>query len=423
MGFQTGMSGLSAAAKNLDVIGNNIANASTVGMKASRVEFSELVAAAIGEAGGAGSNAGYGLGVEVASVAQQFTQGNISVTGNNLDVAINGSGFFTMRMPDGSSAYSRDGQFKLNAKGELVSNKGASLMGYPTDLQGVPTSTTLQALTLPTGAPIPASATTSIEIEANLNSKNDTIYNSGTNTPPYTSYGTTMAVYDSQGAEIPFSLNFTRMASTPASGSDPATDNWMVRDGDGNPLLDLTSNPIILSFNSDGELVSTSFSSTDTTVTIDSPSPTTPDITANIDFTKMTQFASPFGITNLTKDGYASGTFLGVSISEDGLLTAKYSNGKSQASGMLALATFRNVQGLSPMGAGTWVETSASGQPLLGRPGQGKFGQTLSGRLEDSNVNLTGELVNMMTAQRAYQANAQTIKTQDQLMQTLMNMR
>jgi len=128
-------------------------------------------------------------------------------------------------------------------------------------------------------------------------------------------------------------------------------------------------------------------------------------------------------VTNLTQDGYPPGSFTGMKISENGVITARYSNGQTQAAGMLALADFRNVQGLAPVGGNNWVETFASGQPLLGQPTQGKFGGTRAGALEDSNVDLTAELVNMMTAQRAYQANAQTIKTQDQVLQTLVNLR
>lgn len=175
-----------------------------------------------------------------------------------------------------------------------------------------------------------------------------------------------------------------------------------------------------MSFDATGKLVSPLAAPT---VTIATPSTTTPTISASFDVLNATQYAAPFGVSNLSQNGYVSGSFTGMKISENGVITARYSNGQTQATGMLALADFRNVQGLAPIGGNNWVETFASGQPLLGQPGQGKFGATRAGTLEDSNVDLTAELVNMMTAQRAYQANAQTIKTQDQVMQTLVNLR
>jgi flagellar hook protein FlgE len=407
MAFQTGLSGLNAASRSLDVIGNNIANANTTGMKASRAEFADVVASSLGAGGG--NNAG--LGVAVETVSQTFTQGNMSVTGNDLDVAVNGGGLFQLQMPDGTTSYTRAGNFKLDNLGTIVTNAGAKVMGYPTTAAGVPTSTTPGPLSLPTGAPLPASATTTITAEFNLNASATTVYNAGTNTPPYTTYGTALTVYDSQGNAIPFSVNFTRAASTPGP---PALDNWDVRDSTGTTVL------FQMSFDATGKRV---LPIAAPTVTIATPSPTTPSITASLDVLNATQFAAPFGVSNLAQNGYVSGSFTGMKISESGVITARYSNGQTQAAGMLALADFRNVQGLAPIGGNNWVETFASGQPLLGQPGQGKFGGTRAGTLEDSNVDLTAELVNMMTAQRAYQANAQTIKTQDQVMQTLVNLR
>ncbi|MDZ4075304.1 MAG: flagellar hook protein FlgE [Hylemonella sp.] len=413
MAFQTGLSGLNAASKNLDVIGNNIANANTTGMKSSRAEFSDLVASSIG----AGGTNGAGLGVAVDTVAQQFTQGNLTITGNALDIAINGAGFFQLELPDGSLAYTRAGNFKLDNTGTIVTNGGAKVRGYPTTTAGVPTSTTPAALTLPTGAPIPAQATTTITAEFNLPAGATTVYNAATNTPPYTTYGTALTVFDSQGNVVPFSVNITRAAGT---AGPPALDNWQVWDSNAPPTT-LTNTPLFtLSFDATGALVSPVVAPT---VTIATPSPTTPSISATLDVSGVTQFAAAFGVTNLSQNGYTAGSFVGLAIGESGVISARYSNGQTQAAGMLALADFRNLQGLSPLGGNNWAETYASGQPLLGQPGQGKFGVTRAGALEDSNVDLTAELVNMMTAQRAYQANAQTIKTQDQVLQTLVNLR
>jgi flagellar hook protein FlgE len=413
MAFQQGLSGLNASSRSLDVIGNNIANANTVGMKSSRTEFADIVAASIGVSG----SSNMGLGVAVETVSQQFTQGNITITGNDLDIAINGRGFFQLTLPDGSIAYSRNGQFKLDATGNIVSNAGGKLMGYPTDLTGKATSVTAQPLSLPTSAPIAAKQTTNITAEFNLDARASTVYNAGTNTPPYTTYGTALSVYDSQGVPIPFGVTFTRAATIPGP---PALDAWDVRDSAGAPLLDGGGAPIQLQFDATGKLVSPV---TMPTITIPTPSAVTPSISATLDVSKVTQYGAPFAVSNLTQDGYAPGEFIGLKIADSGVISARYSNGQTQAAGMIALGDFRNVQGLSPVGGNNWVETYNSGNVTLGQPGVGKLGAVRAGSLEESNVDLTAELVNMMTAQRAYQANAQTIKTQDQIMSTLVNLR
>jgi len=404
MSFQTGLSGLNASSRNLDVIGNNIANANTTGMKSSRTEFGDLVASSLGAAGG---SSGAGIGVAVQTIAQQFTQGNINTTGNSLDVAINGGGFFQLTQTDGSLAYTRDGSFKLDKDGYIITNTGANLMGYPTDTAGNTTSTTSATLQLPTTAPIAAKETTAITAEFNLDAR-AVVAASVTPNTPRTTYGTSLTVYDSQGATVPLNLYFSKAAST-------TTDNWDVYDvaTGGTPLFQMQ-------FDSTGKLVSPT---TSPSLTIATPSAVTPSITATLDISNVTQFGSDFAVSNLTQDGYASGELTGISIGESGLITTRYSNGQTQYNGQIALTDFRNTQGLQPLGNNAWAATYASGDPVQGAPGAGRFGSLRAGALEESNVDLTSELVNMMTAQRSYQANAQTIKTQDQIMSTLVNLR
>jgi len=403
MSFQTGLSGLNASSRSLDVIGHNIANANTTGMKSSRAEFADVVASALGSGGGAGE----GIGVSIATIAQQFTQGNIITTGNMLDVGINGSGFFQVTQTDGSLAYTRDGQFKLDKDGYIKTNTGAFVMGYPTDLLGNTTSVTPQQLQLPTTAPIAAHATTAISAEFNLDARAP-VAASVVPPTPRTTYGTSLSVYDSQGASVPVNLYFERVAST-------TTDNWDVYDvATGGTAL------FQMQFDANGALVSPAVSPT---LTIPTPSVVTPNITATLDISKVTQFGAAFAVSNLTQDGYAPGELTGLSIGESGLITTRYSNGQTQYNGQITLADFRNVQGLIPLGGNAWAASFDSGAPVLGSPGNGKFGALRSGALEESNVDLTSELVNMMTAQRTYQANAQTIKTQDQVMSTLVNIR
>ncbi|MBP9907128.1 MAG: flagellar hook protein FlgE [Rhodoferax sp.] len=437
MSFQTGLSGLNAASRNLDVIGHNIANANTVGMKASRTEFSGLVSSALSSA----SSGGSGIGVEVANIAQMFTQGNISTTSNNLDVAINGSGFFQLTQNDGSPAYTRDGSFKLDKDGFLRTNTGANLMGYPTDKSGVPTSASIQKLQLPTSAPIGASATTTINAEFNLDARildNTALTTAGKTINPRSTFGTSLNVYDEQGVASPVNFYFEK---------DAAANTWNIYGGldtpalVGPPAVPAVTFPLMGSivFNSAGNLdslVDGTGTANATGTGLVFPAGTFASLNPNedvgpgliqteitLDLTSVTQFGTAFAVSDLTQNGYTAGELTGLNIGEDGVITARYSNGETQSAGQLALADFRNIQGLIPLGGNAWAATNESGQPVQGSPGVGKFGILRSGALEESNVDLTAELVNMMTAQRAYQANAQTIKTQDQIMSTLVNLR
>jgi flagellar hook protein FlgE len=408
MSFQTGLSGLNASAKNLDVIGNNIANSNTVGAKSSRAEFSAVVAASIGASGGGGGGGG-GIGVEVSTISQQFSQGTINITGNNLDCAVNGGGFFELTLKDGSSAYTRDGQFKLDSKGNLITNSGASVMGFLPDATGTSYSATPSALVIPTGAPIAAKATSAIIAQFNLDARAP-IAASAVPPTPYSTYGTTMNGFDAQGVAVPVKMYFIKTAA----------DAWDVYDGDPAGVPTPGNNLGSLTFDTAGNILTPV---APLSINLTSTNPNIGTFAATLDVSKATQYGTSFAVSDLSQDGYTAGTLTGVSISEQGIITTRYSNGQSQSTGKLALADFRNVQGLKPVGQGNWVETNGSGQPIHGAPGQGNFGTINSGSLEASNIDLTAELVAMMTAQRDYQANAQTIKTQDTVLQTLVNLR
>lgn len=406
MSFQTGLSGLNASSRSLDVIGNNIANANTSGMKASRAEFESLVAASSSAGGGTAA----GIGVGISAVTQKFGQGNINVTGRDLDLAINGGGFFELRNPDGTTVYTRDGSFKLDKVGNLVTNSGASVMGYPTTLAGVATSTTAQPLTLPTSAPIAASQTSAIVSEFNLDAR---VPIASTVVPPtpISTYGTSVTTYDSQGVPVPLTLYFSKVTPTTAG-----TDEWAVFDDPAGATVGS------LVFDALGKLdtVNTTFSG----LTLTPPAPSiVPAFPVTVDVTKVTQYGASFSVSALSQNGYPPGEFVGLKINSTGVISARYSNGEVQAAGQIAMTDFRNVQGLNPTGGGSWSESSASGPPVQGAAGAGKFGAINAGALEDSNVDVTEELINMMTAQRSYQANAQSIKTQDQVLSTLVNLR
>ncbi len=423
MAFQHGLSGLNASSKNLDVIGHNIANANTTGFKSSRAEFADLVASSMGAGGGAN----YGIGVEVAAVAQQFSQGNVTVTGNNLDVAINGNGFFKVQQADGSAAYTRAGNFKLDKTGDLVTNGGAQVMGFKVDPATGLSTSEAQPLSFPTGAPIQAKQTESIKATLNLDARAKDSAGDATATPPVpatprSTYGTSINVYDTQGVATPVNLYFMKTANP---------NEWAVY----NQLDDPTAVPPVtaislgtIAFDENGKIDPATATLTLTVSPTANPNagtaaPAVANFPVDIDMSGATQFGSKFAVADLSQDGYASGDLTSINISNDGMVMASYSNGVTRAEAQVALANFRNPQGLLAVGGNNWVESFDSGPAVMGKPGDGNFGALRSGALEDSNVDLTAELVNMMTAQRAYQANAQTIKTQDQVMSTLVNLR
>ena len=423
MAFQHGLSGLNASSKNLDVIGHNIANANTTGFKSSRAEFADLVASSMGAGGGAN----YGIGVEVAAVAQQFSQGNVTVTGNNLDVAINGNGFFKVQQADGSAAYTRAGNFKLDKTGDLVTNGGAQVMGFRVDPATGLSTSEAQPLSFPTGAPIQAKQTESIKATLNLDARAKDSAGDATATPPVpatprSTYGTSINVYDTQGVATPVNLYFMKTANP---------NEWAVY----NQLDDPTAVPPVtaislgtIAFDENGKIDPATATLTLTVSPTANPNagtaaPAVANFPVDIDMSGATQFGSKFAVADLSQDGYASGDLTSINISNDGMVMASYSNGVTRSEAQVALANFRNPQGLLAVGGNNWVESFDSGPAVLGKPGDGNFGALRSGALEDSNVDLTAELVNMMTAQRAYQANAQTIKTQDQVMSTIVNLR
>jgi flagellar hook protein FlgE len=418
MGFQQGLSGLNASSKSLEVIGNNIANANTVGAKESRAEFADVYANALGSS----SNV-VGIGVTVAAVAQQFTQGNIKTTDNPLDIAINGNGFFEVSK-GGTTSYTRNGQFKVDSNGFVVNDQQQKLMGYPADATGTIIPGTAGPLQMPTAGITPA-VTTQIGMEMNLDARlGVTLPAAGAPidfTDPTTyNNATSQTVYDAKGESVALTYYFQKTAA----------DTWNVYvAANGTPIATAGGNPAPstkITFPANGGTPTAPAG----TVAIDIPSvtnaagaTTVPITGVALDVAKATQYGSQFGVTNLSQDGYASGQLIGVQFGNDGTVLARYSNGQTKPAGQIELATFRNPQGLLPLGGNAWGVSVASGNPLVGVPGSGNLGVLQAGAVEESNVDLTAELVDMITAQRAYQANAQTIKTQDQILQTIVNLR
>lgn len=414
MGFQYGLSGMNAASKNLDVIGNNVANANTTGFKSSRTEFTQMFGSAIGSS----SSTVSGQGVSVGAISQQFLQGNVSATGNALDVAINGNGFLQLELTDGTTAYSRAGSLQIDKDGQLVNRQGAKVMGFKTDpTTGDVTSRTPSAITVPIDKGIVGQKTSAITAKVNLDA-NAPAYDLAANKPAYSTYSSSFDVYNSQGNAIPVSLFFVKTATANQWDVHYQVNNATPFEIDDTPV---TGNKLsTVTFKNDGSL------------NVNTPSVplTFPDaigggiiITPTVDLTGLTQLASRFSVSKLSQNGFASGDLNSVSIEPDGTVLARYSNGLSLSQGQLVLTKFNNSQGLASSTGGNWVQTPSSGEPVTGTPSSSNFGSIQSGSLEESNVDLTAELVNMMTAQRSYQANAQSLKTQDQVMATLVNMR
>ena len=421
MSLQQGISGLNAASKNLEVIGNNVANANTFGAKSSRAEFADMYANAITGAG----SANVGIGVTVASVAQQFNQGNVNATGNAMDLAINGTGFFQLDNGNGPVSYTRNGQFRVDRDGFVVNSQNQKLMGYPADTAGIIQPGGAKPLQLPT-AGIKPTATDRIRIEMNLDARSGiTVPVSGpplnVTDPATYNNATSVTVYDAKGQDVALTYYFQKAG----------TDQWNVYiTANGTPLaMDAAGNPAVstsITFPSDGAAPTAPVGA----VSIDVPASTnaagaqTLAISGvQLNLSSASQYGSSFNVTDLTQNGYAPGQLLGIQFESNGVLMTRYSNGQSKPVGQVELASFRNPQGLQPIGGNGWASTFASGDPVMGVPSNGLMGALQAGALEESNVDLTAELVNMITAQRTYQANAQTIKTVDQVLQTLVNLR
>ena len=420
MGFQQGLSGLNGASKGLDALGNNIANASTVGFKASQAHFADVFANSLGGSGGTQ----VGIGTGVVAVAQQFTQGNVTTTNNPLDLAINGNGFF--RMSDGGTiTYTRNGQFHLDQSGYIVDDSSRRLTGYPIDATGNIVQATPTDLLLSAGTIAPSS-TTQTNVKVNLDARAGAVTSAFNPSDPSTfTNSTSLSVYDSLGFAHTVSLYFSKNAGvnswqTHATVDGTAAANVNLGAGAGNPAA--------LAFNTSGALTSgmpltMSIDLNGVATALGTTNGAAAPLSFSLDLTGSTQFGSVFGVNSLTQDGFASGQLAGVAIASDGTIFGRYSNGRSDPLGQVVLTNFNNVNGLAPLGGNQFAETSQSGLPQIGTPGSSNLGAMQSAAVEESNVDMTAELVKMIIFQRVYQANAQTIKTQDAILQTLVNIR
>jgi flagellar hook protein FlgE len=410
MGFDSALSGLSAASQDLDVIGNNVANSGTVGFKQSQIQFSDVYANTLA----GNTSLEVGNGTKVAQVEQQFTQGTITASQNPLDVAINGNGFFRLSS-NGTPVYSRNGQFQLNNNGYIVNANGDKLMGYPVNSNGTIATGALSNLQI-SSADMAPSATATVTAGLNLdasstvptttpfNYNNPTSYNNSTAVTTYDSLGNThnlQTYYVTNGTgswNVYATLDGTPVGYTPPAAPVPIT---------------------TLTFSSAGALSSGS------PVTLSLPltdGATTP-MSVALSYAGTTQYGASFGVNSMQQNGYTTGQLSNFSIGSNGMITGNYTNGQSNNMGQVALANFTDPNGLQSIGNNEWTQTQASGPALVGIPGSAALGTLQSSAVESSNVDLTSQLVDMITAQRNYQANAETIKTEDAITQTLMSLR
>ncbi|OWK48062.1 Flagellar hook protein FlgE [Pseudomonas oleovorans subsp. oleovorans] len=440
MSFNIGLSGLRAATKDLNVTGNNIANAGTAGFKQSRAEFSDVYAASVL---GTGKNP-QGSGVLLSNISQLFNQGNVNYTQNALDLAINGNGFFQVSN-NGALSYTRAGYFGTDRNGFIVDNFGYNLQGYTVDANGNLQTGVVGNLQIQTASQQPK-ATTQVAQLFNLNSTNTVPVTTPFNAGDPTTYNssTSTNIYDSQGNAHVLTQYFVK------TGANSWDMQVLI---DGRSPGDAAQEPpvpavIPLQFTPAGQLDTAALNATPLPAgfTVDEgvirysdwqpagldTSGATPVWGANgatspspfaLDLRGSTQFASSFAVNSVSQDGYTTGQLAGIEIDDTGVIFARYTNGQSKVQGQVILANFANVQGLTPVGKTQWVQSFESGEPVRNPPRSGTLGAIQAGALEDSNVELSDQLVNLIVAQRNYQANAKTIETESAITQTIINLR
>ncbi len=406
MAFNIALSGLNAASSDLEVTGNNIANTNTTGFKGSRAQFAELFNAA----GPNLSATQIGSGVRLTNVAQQFTAGSVETTNNSLDFAISGDGFFTLHDGKGYS-YTRAGAFQKDQNGFVTNAAGQRLQVFPALSNGTFDTSTLNDLQLVTSQNA-AQATSNVQMSLNLPS--DAVAPATAfdplNDPSSYNQATPFTAYDSLGATHSGTVYFVK---------DLAANVWNANlyiDG----VSTGASQPV--TFNSSGALVTPANGKL--TFGAVSVSPGADPMQLTLDMSKATQFGNTYAASAINQDGYPTGVLASIDVSREGVVQAKYSNGQTSSLGQMAMAQFSNEQGLRQVDNTNWAASYDSGTPVMGAAGNGTFGSVQAGALEASNTaDLTAQLVNLIKAQRNYQANAQVISTDSELTQTIINIR
>jgi flagellar hook protein FlgE len=450
MSFSQALSGLAAQSENIKIITNNIANSQTVGFKSSGASFADVFA---------GTTNRVGLGVQIAAVMQDFTAGDLENTGRDLDLAIAGQGFYRLEQPGGEVVYSRNGQFNQDAEGFLRNASGQYLTGYglsnPNDAfsavvaGGDPTRLFIPPDDLPPSATTRASAIYNLDssTETGIGTTQKATVNTDYADPPATAdidfhFSTSFSAFDSLGNQRTVTTYYTKTADN----------TWEARIAlDGVRREAVATPDFTLNFNTEGALAATAITGVggvaadpgvaggpsaatgQVTLTFDEPTAAPPaagefdlggaaTLAFELDLAGTTQFNNNSVQNSLDQNGYTSGTLVGIEVQEDGTVTRIFTNEERRDVGQVVLTNFANPEGLAPDGDNAWRQTAASGEPVLGTAGTGVFGQIASGVLENSNVELAEQLVDLIVAQRAYQANSSSISTQDEMLQTVINL-
>jgi flagellar hook protein FlgE len=429
MSFNTALSGLNAAQAELNVTSNNIANVGTTGFKGSRAEFADIFAtSSFGS-----SNTAIGNGTLLANVAQQFGQGNLEFTSNTLDLAVSGEGFFILSPSESNSnnLFTRNGEFGVDSNGFVVSNSGARLQVFPVNSDGTVTATSISStipLQLPQTAGVPT-VTSLVDIGVNLPASAAALDPNNFDPVQASTFtqSTSLTVFDSLGESHVVTAYYVKTGAntwgayyntTDDTGATLALDIAGGTAGAGGQLYHS------MSFDNSGTFTSsTPDPITTTAIDFGNGSSSTGTINFNYGGNGTTQFSSPFTVNVLEQNGFPIGRLTGVEISDTGVIRANFSNGQSSALGKIALARFQNAQGLAQKGNNSWEDTTGSGTPLVGEAVTSSFGQIRSGAVEVSNVDLTAELVNLIAAQRNFQANAKSIETENTVTQAIINIR
>ncbi|MFH0274439.1 flagellar hook protein FlgE [Vibrio jasicida] len=397
MSFNIALSGLDATNTELNTISHNIANASTYGFKGGRTEFAAVY------------NGMQPGGVEVASISQNFDKnGSVTGTGRAMDLAINGSGFFVTKDHMGQMLYTRAGVFGTDKNNFVTANNGAKLQGYSADNNANLQTGSVGDIKVSTSS-LNAKATDNLDFVANFDASatavDQAVYPFDSSDPNSFNSSYTTKVYDSLGNSHTVTQYFTKTSDN----------EWQVNvEVDGAPTTPATAQTV--QFNTDGTLASPTGS-----FNVAFPAAGANAMSIDISLNGSTQFGAAFGVSTNNPNGYTSGELAGVRVEDNGMVYATYTNGQSQLQGQVVLADFANAQGLSKVSGTAWTQSFSSGAPIMGVPGTGTLGDLTPGALEGSNVDLTSELVALMTAQRNYQANAKTISTNDKLTQALFN--
>ncbi len=431
MSFNIALSGLNASQKQLDVTANNIANVNTIGFKGSRAEFSDVYSSSVF----ANAKTTVGSGVQTAAITQQFHQGALQTTNNSLDLAIKGEGFFVTAnsLSSQDRTYTRAGAFQVNSAGYVTNSQGDYLQVYQVNSDGTPKAVSLdstQALQIPSVAGKPTQTTTvteSLNLPANGNSMDPAKFDA-TDSSTYTS-STSVVIYDSLGESHTVTQYFIKDST--AAATNPNT--WrLVTYMDSKPvnITGGTGTPAgaVLTFDSQGALTS----QTPSSITTEALGSTGAGVITNgadgtqtfdIKFGSITQYASSFEVSSIKQDGSTVGQLTNVDIGGDGLVSATYSNGTTVNLGMIAMAKFSNPQGLTQIGDTSWKQSLSSGTATPSQAGVGTVGSIQSSALESSNTNLSSELVDLITAQRNYQANSRALEVNSTLQQTILQIR